>query len=81
MATLLIRKLDEDLKQALRNRAARNKRSMEEEARAILRKSLQARPDEAVHLVDVAREIVRRTGGFEIELPPREMGRDPPTFD
>src|SRR5256885_2623321 len=37
MASITIRQLDEDLKQRLRLRAARNGRSMEDEARTILR--------------------------------------------
>jgi len=36
MASITIRQLDDDLKQRLRLRAARNGRSMEEEARIIL---------------------------------------------
>src|SRR5205814_1503860 len=37
MASITIRQLDDDLKQRLRLRAARNGRSMEDEARTILR--------------------------------------------
>ncbi len=37
MASMTIRQLDEDLKQRLRLRAASNGRSMEDEARTILR--------------------------------------------
>jgi hypothetical protein len=37
MASITIRGLDDDLKQRLRLRAARNGRSMEDEARTILR--------------------------------------------
>ena len=39
MASLTIRKLDEALKQRLRLRAAQNGRSMEDEARTILRRA------------------------------------------
>ena len=45
MATLTIRDLDDSLKLSLRMRAARHSRSMEEEARQILRHALQG--DEA----------------------------------
>jgi plasmid stability protein len=44
MATLTVRNLDEDLKARLRIRAAEHGRSMEAEARAILRSSLGAPP-------------------------------------
>ncbi len=40
MATLTIRKLDEETKRLLRERAARHDRSMEEEARQILRRAV-----------------------------------------
>ncbi|MEO0983688.1 MAG: plasmid stabilization protein [Pseudomonadota bacterium] len=41
MASLTIRNLDDEVKQKLRERAARNGRSMEEEARATLRRSVE----------------------------------------
>jgi plasmid stability protein len=40
MAQLLVRRLDEDVKRRLKERAARHGVSMEEEARSILRDSL-----------------------------------------
>lgn len=45
MATLTVRDLDDALKARLRVRAAGNGRSMEAEARAILRAALAALPD------------------------------------
>jgi len=81
MASITIRNLDERTKRELRLQAARKGRSMEEEARSILRSSLGQREEAAPHLIDVARAIVKRTGGFEVELPPREIGREPPKFD
>lgn len=53
MATLLIRGLDEGVKRALRIRAAHNGRSMEEEARQILKSTL--------HVADPG--VVRDDGG------------------
>jgi plasmid stability protein len=47
MAQLLIRQLDEDTKARLRRRAARHGRSMEAEARDILRQGLQAEAPQA----------------------------------
>ena len=46
MATLTIRDLDETLKRSLRIRAANRNRSMEEEARQILRAALQDAHDD-----------------------------------
>jgi plasmid stability protein len=43
MAQLLVRNLDDDVKAKLRVRAAEHGRSMEEEARAILRQAVEAR--------------------------------------
>src|SRR6266850_2265039 len=49
MASLTIRQLDDDVKRRLRLRAARNGRSMEEEARHLeLSQAPAARPNEAV---------------------------------
>jgi plasmid stability protein len=81
MATLLIRRLDDDLKQELRVRASRNRRSMEEEVRVILREALQSTPDERPHFVDAIRKRIERIGGIDLELPPRTPMRDPPKFD
>ena len=50
MATLTIRDLDEDLKRSLRMRAASLNRSMEEEARQILRAALQGATPAAADL-------------------------------
>lgn len=80
MASITIRNLDEDLKRRLRVRAAEHGRSMEEEARAILRTVI----DEAAPPRDLGQAIHRRfqeLGGVELELPPREPMREPPSFD
>jgi plasmid stability protein len=80
MATILIRKVDEALKARLRIRAARHGRSMEQEAREILRAGLASKsvPDE--DLGTAIRKRVEPIGGIDIELPPREAPREPPTF-
>lgn len=81
MGAITVRNLDEKTKRELRMRAARNGRSMEEEVRRMIRYLLDQPETETPHVVDVAREIVERTGGFEIELPPRQKMREPPSFD
>lgn len=80
MATMTIRNLDDDLKARLRMRAARHGRSMEEEARGILRSALQAEPLSGRSLVSGIREMVAPYGGVELELPERVPMREPPDF-
>ena len=81
MASITIRKLDDSLKARLRIRAAEHGRSMEEEARAILTGALEQQPPAKLHWWDEIRRIVEPYGGFDIELPPRGPGREPPSFD
>jgi plasmid stability protein len=81
MANLTIRNLDDPLKARLRIQAAVHGRSMEAEARDILRAALSAAPPRPKNLFEAIRARVAESGGFELELPPREPMRDPPTFD
>ena len=80
MASIAIRKLDDGVKTRLRLRAAENGRSMEEEARVILREAVAsgAGPD---NLAAAIRARFAPLGGVELELPPREPAREPPRFD
>ena len=80
MASITIRKLDDDVKTRLCVRAAQNGRSMEEEARQILREAVGPEP-EPENLASFIRECFALLGGVELELPPREPMRDPPRFD
>ena len=80
MAGIAIRKLDDETRRRLRARAARNGRSMEEEARAILREAVAEEP-EPKNLATFIREFFGPHGGVELELPPREPAREPPKFD
>ena len=80
MATMTIRNLDDDVKARLRVRAAQHGRSMEEEARSILRAALQTQTLSGKSLVDSIRTMVEPYGGIDLELPPRELQRDPPDF-
>ncbi|HLU03077.1 MAG TPA: plasmid stabilization protein [Advenella sp.] len=78
MATMTIRNLDEQLKARLRIRAAQHGRSMEDEARDILRTALSEEEASGASLVDAIQARVRAIGvGFDLELPPREAIRDP----
>jgi plasmid stability protein len=78
MASITIRNLDEQTKARLRVRAAHHKRSMEEEARNILRAVLAEQAVTARNLADAIRARFQPLGGLELRLPAREPMRDPP---
>ncbi len=63
MAQLVVRNLDAEVKERLRRRAARRGRSMEEEAREILRAAV-ARDDEAPEPAPLGTRIRRRFAGL-----------------
>lgn len=80
MASITIRNLQDDVKRRLRIRAAEHGRSMEEEAREILREVVsEAKPTH--NLAAAIRARVTPLGGVMLDLPPREPMRDPPAFD
>jgi plasmid stability protein len=80
MATLTIRDLDDALKQRLRIRAAHHERSMEEEARQILRAAL-AEPTPTADLAQRIRARFAGLGDVVLPLADREPVRPPPIFD
>jgi len=80
MASVTIRDLDEAVKRKLRVRAAQHGRSMEEEARSILRAALAKTPRESENLAVAIRRRFAPLGGMEIDVPPREPMRKPPRF-
>lgn len=80
MATLTIRQLDEKTKTRLRVRAAHHGRSMEEEAREILRLALRASPAVKDDLSEAIRRRFAEFGGIELQLPRRDAVRKVPIF-
>ena len=80
MASITIRNLDDDVKTRLRVRAADKGRSMEEEARLILRDAV-VRKRSSENLASIFRTHFGPSNGVDLELPPREPGREPPRFD
>ena len=80
MASITIRNLDDDVKTRLRVRAAGNGRSMEQEARLILRDAVGRKADSR-NLASIVRSHFGPDNGVDLELPPREPGREPPSFD
>ena len=77
MASITIRQLPENTKRKLRIRAAQNGRSMEQEAREILKAELAKNPSLPRNLVKAIRDIFEPLGGVELEIPPRGPIRDP----
>ena len=56
------------------------RRSMEEEARLILLNAVGRQPSSR-NLASIIRSHFGPANGVDLELPPREPGREPPSFD
>jgi len=80
MAAITIRQLDESIKSRLRVRAALHGRSMEEEAREILRSTLAASRPTKGNLAESIRRRFAAFGDFELKLPRRDAMRPAPDF-
>ena len=81
MAQIIVRKLDDSVKRKLQRRAARHGRSMEEEARDILRDAVK---DEGKPRKGLGTEIAELFKGIELQEPIEELrgfGIKPPKFD
>jgi plasmid stability protein len=76
MASITIRQLEENTKRKLRMRAARHGRSMEQEAREILKTALN-QPEEQPDLAEAIRRRFAKYGGVELKIPPREPMPEP----
>lgn len=80
MATMTIRNLDEALKARLRVRAAQHGKSMEEEARDILRAALSTEAKAASDLGKAIHTRFAALGGIDLPATPREPIREPAGF-
>lgn len=78
MGSITIRNLDDGVKEKIRVRAARHRRSMEEEARRLLALAVEIPSDEEVGLGTTIRKRFAAAGGFKLEPLPRERLRSPP---
>ncbi|SFL94405.1 FitA-like ribbon-helix-helix domain-containing protein [Methylobacterium pseudosasicola] len=78
--TLTIRSLDGQVTERLRVRAARNGRSMEAEARAILATTLAPGGDDPSNLAEAIRRRVAPLGGIELDEHPAVTIAEPPAF-
>ena len=74
MASITIRNLDDDIKHLLRVRAAEHGRSMEEEARDILRR-LMGEIAPPRNLAAAIRARIASRGGVDLDLPARKPMR------
>ena len=81
MASMTIRNIDDSLKQRLRVRAAVHGRSMEDEARDILRSVLAASERPARNLAETIRARLAPVGGVELAIPDRDPIRDAPDLN
>ena len=80
LSILTIRRLDPGVKERLRVRAARHGHSMEEEARRILAAACTTE-ERPANLADIALELFGAEHGVDLDLPARQVGREPPRFD
>lgn len=83
MATLTVRNVEDETKQRLRLRAARNGHSLEEELRSIIRSAATAKEaaPRGSNLYDDIRELVEPHGGFEIPVADRQPVARPIPFE
>ncbi len=81
MGSITIRNLDDSLKSRLRVQAAVHGRSMEDEARDILRSSLNREVQTPKKLGTAITALFQPFGGFDMPDVPRDPMREPPTFD
>jgi antitoxin FitA len=80
LASMTIRNLDDGLKAKLRLQAASHNRSMEEEARNILRVALSEPATKPQNLALSIRSRLIDIGGVDIEIEPRAPIPEPPNF-
>jgi antitoxin FitA len=79
MASLTIRNLDDSLKERLRVRAAQRGRSMEDEARHILKEAVGGAT--GADLLRLSSTLFGTEHGVELEAPDRSDGRETVAFD
>ncbi|MBN4055263.1 hypothetical protein JYU12_00810 [bacterium AH-315-K03] len=79
MASITIRNIEADLKERLRVRAAKHGKSMEEEARSILRRAVNGIT--GPELLDLSENLFGKKHGADLDLSSRSSEREPPSFD
>jgi plasmid stability protein len=81
MTSITIRDLDDALSAQLRSQAANHGKSIEEEARDILRSALGAEPAGSDDLLVMIRGCLEPHGGADLPPIKREPVREPPRFE
>ncbi len=82
MSSITIRNLDPAIKELLRIRSAEHGHSMEAEVRRILQAALTIPAKKHENsLYDRIHDRFAAIGGVDLDLPPREPGREPPVFE
>ena len=82
MASVLIRNVDEVLHRRLKASAVSHRRSLEEEARELLRAAVARQKAPKENLADIAQRLFGREHGADLDIPPRggALERAPPAF-
>ncbi|MGA8432383.1 MAG: hypothetical protein WB729_21330 [Candidatus Sulfotelmatobacter sp.] len=84
MAQLVVRNLENDVKARLQRRAKRNRRSMEEEVRDILRAAVHSRESSSAGGLgsEMAKLVAKAGVDFDFEFPElRSLEIKPPQFE
>ncbi|MDJ0661410.1 MAG: hypothetical protein QNJ42_18255 [Crocosphaera sp.] len=81
MNPLILDNLDENLQASLERQAEKNGRSLEEEAKEILRTALIENPTSETNLAFTIRKRFAEIGDFDIPTITRDPIREPPNFE
>jgi antitoxin FitA len=80
MASITIRRLEDATKERLRVRASQHGRSMEEEAREIIKVAVTGKGSSGRNLAESIRRRFAAFGGVKLAELPRDPMRRPPNF-
>ncbi|MFB2937474.1 plasmid stability protein [Aerosakkonemataceae cyanobacterium BLCC-F154] len=81
MNSITIENFDDDLKNLLRKQAEYHGRSLEEEAKEILRAVLTENNEKPLNLASAIERRFANFGDFELPIITREPLREPPNFE
>ena len=80
MSSITVPNLDDSVKASLRQRAARQGWSMEQEVREILRHSVQEQQPKAMSFADRVKQRFQGLDADDLPIAPRQTVRTPPDF-
>ena len=81
MNSITINGFDDTLRRRLSVRAAERGRTIEEEARVILKTVLEGNPPSEKGFGTALHEIFMSAGGVDLAIPERDPMREPPSFN